>query len=43
VNAAVCALLPSRWPLLIGLGATAGFLVAAVWIVAYVRRLSKEG
>jgi putative peptidoglycan lipid II flippase len=43
VNAAICALVPSRWPLLIGLGATAGFLVAAVWIVAYVRRLSQEG
>lgn len=43
VNAAVCALLPSRWPVLIGLGAAAGFMVGAVWIVAYVRRLSREG
>jgi putative peptidoglycan lipid II flippase len=42
VNAAVCALLPSRWPVLIGLGAAAGFMVGAAWIVAYVRRLSKE-
>jgi putative peptidoglycan lipid II flippase len=42
VNAAVCAMLPSRWPALIGLGAAAGFTVAAVWIVAYVRRLSRE-
>jgi putative peptidoglycan lipid II flippase len=42
VNAAVCALLPSRWPVLIGLGAAAGFLVGAVWIVAYVRRLASE-
>jgi peptidoglycan biosynthesis protein MviN/MurJ (putative lipid II flippase) len=42
VNAAVCALLPNRWPALIGLGAAAGFMVGAVWIVAYVRRLAKE-
>jgi putative peptidoglycan lipid II flippase len=43
VNAVVCALLPSRWPVLIGLGAAAGFMVGAAWIVAYVRRLSREG
>jgi len=43
LNAAVCALLPSRWPVLIGLGAAAGFIVGAVWIVAYVRRISREG
>jgi putative peptidoglycan lipid II flippase len=42
VNAAVCALLPNRWPVLIGLGATAGFVVGGAWVVAYVRRLSRE-
>ncbi len=42
VNAAVCALLPSRWPVLIGVGAAAGFLVGAVWIVSHVRQLARE-
>jgi putative peptidoglycan lipid II flippase len=42
VNLAISALLPSRWPVLIGLGATAGFLAGAVWIVNYVRGLARE-
>ena len=42
VNLVICALLPSRWPVLIGLGAAVGFLAAAAWIVAYVRRLARE-
>ena len=43
INAAVCALLPSVEPALIGLGATLGFLVGAVVIVAHVRKLAADG
>jgi putative peptidoglycan lipid II flippase len=42
VNSAICAVLPNRWPMLIGAGAATGFLVGAIWIVVYVRRVAKE-
>ena len=42
VNAAFCTLLPGDDPQLIGLGAVAGFLVAAVWIVWRVRRIGAD-
>ena len=43
INAAICALLPSVEPALIGLGAAIGFLVGAVVIVAHVRKLAADG
>ena len=42
VNSAICAVLPNRWPLLIGVGAATGFLAGAIWLVVYVRRVAKE-
>ncbi len=38
-NFVICAVLPSREPLLIGLGAIVGFIAAAALIVSYVRHL----
>ena len=43
INAAVCALLPSVEPLLIGAGAILGFAVGAVVIVRHVRKLAEGG
>jgi putative peptidoglycan lipid II flippase len=42
VNFLVCTLLPSRWPVLIGAGATTGFVVGAIWIILHVRNLSRK-
>jgi len=43
INAAVCALLPSVEPALIGAGAAIGFAAGAVVIVSHVRKLAADG
>ncbi len=43
INAAVCALLPSVEPALIGLGAAIGFIAGAIVIVSHVRKLAADG
>jgi O-antigen/teichoic acid export membrane protein len=39
INLLVCAILPNRYPVLIGLGAVLGFLAGAIVILVYLRRL----
>jgi putative peptidoglycan lipid II flippase len=42
LNAVICSLLPPENPVMIGLGASVGFMAAAIILTAYVTRLSRD-